>query len=225
MIVVRPYEYASRVTADSRSYLWKEQCASSSVQRHGGFAHHTPAMKLGFLTGNSADIEKAARLGFTGIELNVATFGNPANGPLDKDKIAHAKSLAEHHRIEITALAYYGIRAEPQITSSYEHVFDAAETLGVRVIASMAGFDWQRDWKGNVQFFADRFGPVAEIAEKRNLRVAFENWMSVHGRLPFRPVNMGGSPDTWDAMFAAVPSRALGIEFDPSHLYWQGIDH
>jgi sugar phosphate isomerase/epimerase len=36
---------------------------------------------------------------------------------------------------------------------------------------------------------------------------------------------MGGSPDTWDAWFKAVPSRALGLEFDPSHLYWQGIDH
>ncbi|MBC8075633.1 MAG: sugar phosphate isomerase/epimerase, partial [Chloroflexales bacterium] len=38
-------------------------------------------------------------------------------------------------------------------------------------------------------------------------------------------INMGGSPDTWDAMFAAVPSPALGLEFDPSHRFWQGIDH
>jgi sugar phosphate isomerase/epimerase len=38
-------------------------------------------------------------------------------------------------------------------------------------------------------------------------------------------MNMGGSPDTWDAWFKAVPSKALGLEFDPSHLYWQGIDH
>jgi sugar phosphate isomerase/epimerase len=36
---------------------------------------------------------------------------------------------------------------------------------------------------------------------------------------------MGGSPDTWDAMFRAVPSQALGLEFDPSHLFWQSIDH
>jgi len=36
---------------------------------------------------------------------------------------------------------------------------------------------------------------------------------------------MGGSPATWDAWFEAVPSDALGIEFDPSHLAWQGIDY
>jgi sugar phosphate isomerase/epimerase len=26
-------------------------------------------------------------------------------------------------------------------------------------------------------------------------------------------------------MFSAVPSKALGLEFDPSHLHWQGIDY
>jgi sugar phosphate isomerase/epimerase len=66
---------------------------------------------------------------------------------------------------------------------------------------------------------------VADLAEKRGMKIAFENWMSVHGKLPHTPINIGGSPGTWDDMFGAVPSKALGIEFDPSHLYWQGIDH
>jgi sugar phosphate isomerase/epimerase len=70
-----------------------------------------------------------------------------------------------------------------------------------------------------------RFGPVAACAERRGLRVALENWIGFWGRVPFRPMNMGGSPDTWDAMFGAVSSPALGLEFDPSHLFWQGIDH
>jgi sugar phosphate isomerase/epimerase len=35
---------------------------------------------------------------------------------------------------------------------------------------------------------------------------------------------MGGSPATWAAWFDAVPDAALGLEFDPSHLLWQGID-
>jgi sugar phosphate isomerase/epimerase len=112
-----------------------------------------------------------------------------------------------------------------KVTSAYGNVFDAAEQLGVNVITSMSGFDGNRDWNGNVQLFADRFGPVADLAEQRGKRVAFENWMGFGGSLPFKPMNMGGSPDTWDAWFNAVPSKALGLEFDPSHLYWQGIDH
>ena len=191
-------------------------------------------MKLGFLTASAADIEKAARLGFDGIELEAPAFGDAAAGALDMDEVDAAGRLCARHAVEITALAYYDVSFQPQIFNragpervleAYERVFDAAQRLGVRTIASMSGFDAGRDWAGNLQLFADRFGPVAEHAERRGLRIAFENWMGFGGRLPFRPTNMGGSPDTWDAWFDAVPSRALGLEFDPSHLYWQGIDH
>jgi sugar phosphate isomerase/epimerase len=192
-------------------------------------------MKLGFLTSSINDIEKAARLGFDSVELNVRAVGDPAEGALDAGQIEQVKQLVAQHNVSISALAYYDLagrgpslfnKEAPSFTvAAYERVFDLAEALGVPTIASMSGFDADRDWNGNVQLFADRFGPIADNAEKRGLRIAFENWMSVHGRLPFRPVNMGGSPDTWDAWFSAVPSRALGLEFDPSHLYWQGIDH
>ena len=191
-------------------------------------------MKLGFLTRNISDIEKAARLGFDGVELHVNAFGNPAAGALDSDKITQAKKLGETCGIEITALAYYDVAFEAatfnatapdRVLAAYEHVFEAAEQLGIRTVASMSGFDARRDWDGNLQLFAERFGPVADRAEQRGIRIAFENWMGFGGRLPFKPINMGGSPDTWDAWFRAVPSQALGLEFDPSHLYWQGIDH
>jgi sugar phosphate isomerase/epimerase len=186
-------------------------------------------VKLGFLTGNIADIEKASRLGFEAIELNSSAFGRAGEGALDKSKIDQASQLCDSHHITISALAYYDLSsrapAADKITAAYERVFDAAEALGIQTIASMSGFDANRDWAGNVQLFADRFGPVAKSAEKRGVRVAFENWMGFGGSLPFKPVNMGGAPDTWDAWFKAVPSKALGLEFDPSHLYWQGIDH
>ncbi len=187
-------------------------------------------MKLSFLTGNVADIEKAARYGFDGIELQTGAFGNPATGPQDQSAIEEALKLTRQHNVTITALAYYDLSSgklgsSEAITKAYERVFDLAEALGTNIVASMGGFDASRDWKGNIQLFADRFGPVTELAEKRGIKIAIENWMSVHGRLPFKPVNIGGSPDTWDDMFKAVPSRALGLEFDPSHLYWQGIDH
>ena len=37
--------------------------------------------------------------------------------------------------------------------------------------------------------------------------------------------NMAYSPEIWKAMFEAVPSRALGLEIDPSHLVFLGIDY
>jgi sugar phosphate isomerase/epimerase len=186
-------------------------------------------MHLGFLTKTIADIEKAAQLGFDALELHVSALGNPAAGPLSQDHIAQVQELCSRHDVVLTALAYYDLAFQPPadavLTTAYERVFDAAELLGVQAVASMSGFDAHRDWAGNIQLFADRFGPIAERAEQRKLRIAFENWMGFSGRLPFKPLNMGGSPDTWEAWFRAVPSQALGIEFDPSHLYWQGIDH
>src|SRR6266567_5009020 len=151
-------------------------------------------MKLGFLTANSLDIEKAARLGFQAVELNVDALGKIAEGPISKDAIAHVRQLSEKHGIEITALASYGAAFNPvfkeNFTAGYERVFAVAEGLGIHVIASMAGFDANRDWKGNIQLFADRFGPVAERAEQRGLQIAFENWMGFGGHLPFKPVNL-----------------------------------
>jgi sugar phosphate isomerase/epimerase len=186
-------------------------------------------MKLGFLTDKISDIEKAAKLGFTGIELSADAFGNTATGPLDREKIAQTRHLCQTHNIEITALAYYGMAfnapAPAEVTNAYTRVFEAADALGVHTISSMSGFDATLDWDGNVQLFADRFGPVAEAAERFAVRVAFENWMGYWGSLPFKPMNMGGAPNTWDAWLKAVPSKAIGLEFDPSHLYWQGIDH
>lgn len=186
-------------------------------------------MKLGFLTNESADIEKAACLGFDALELNVGAFGDLTHTELDKEAVTEVKRLSQQHSIEITALAYYGVAFNPPaaelIAKAYKRVFDAAEILGIRVIASMSGFDANRDWSGNLQLFADRFGPIAEMAEKRGMRIAFENWMGFGGHLPFKPINMGGSPDTWNDLFRTLPSPALGLEFDPSHLYWQGIDH
>ena len=160
-------------------------------------------MKLSFLTGTIGDLEKAARLGFDGIELQATAFGNVAVQKPDKAAIDHARRLVEQHNVEITAMAYYGLakghfETEADISRAYERVFDIAEALGVRVIASMSGFDAGRDWQGNLQLFADRFGPIAEMAAQRGLLIALENWMSVSGHLPFKPINFGGSPDTWD---------------------------
>lgn len=186
-------------------------------------------MILGFVGREVADIEKAARLGFRGIELRSEAFGNAVEQELDAEKIALAGKLCLEHSVTITALAFYRcattLEEVPNASKEFSRVFDAAEKLGVQTVATMSGFNADLDWAGNVQFFADRFGPVTEMAEKRGLRVACENWMGIRTRLPFRPLNMGGCPDTWDEWFRAVPSRALGLEFDPSHLYWQGIDH
>jgi len=39
------------------------------------------------------------------------------------------------------------------------------------------------------------------------------------------PGNFAYSPELWSALFNEVPAENFGLNFDPSHLYWLGIDY
>ncbi len=186
-------------------------------------------MKLGFLASQVSDVEKAVRYGFPALELATGAFDLTGQVPDQAAKLAEVKALYVTHDVEITALAFYDLAWTPAVQAEpltfYRRVFDIAEALGVCNVASMSGFDSSLDWKGNLELFARRFQPICDEAEARGLRICLENWMAVHGPPPQKPANLGGGPAIWDALFEAVPSPALGLEFDPSHLYGQGIDH
>jgi sugar phosphate isomerase/epimerase len=62
------------------------------------------------------------------------------------------------------------------------------------------------------------YGPAAAEAEKRGVDLVVENW-------PNNGINLMFSPETWQAVFDAVPSERFGLCFDPSHLVWLGIDY
>jgi len=76
----------------------------------------------------------------------------------------------------------------------------------------------------NIPIFAEVYTPIAKMAEEMGVRIAFENCPHYLG-YPLTIGNISFSPEMWELMFEAVPSRALGLEFDPSHLFWQGIDY
>ncbi len=61
-------------------------------------------------------------------------------------------------------------------------------------------------------------------AEKRGIKIAIEN-CPMMDRFNLRSENIAFSPEVWDEMYKVVPSKALGIELDPSHMVWLGIDY
>ncbi|KRG09819.1 hypothetical protein ACA29_22235 [Lederbergia galactosidilytica] len=38
-------------------------------------------------------------------------------------------------------------------------------------------------------------------------------------------LNIAYSPEIWEVLFETVPSTKLGLEIDPAHMVWQGIDY
>lgn len=73
----------------------------------------------------------------------------------------------------------------------------------------------------SLELFTESFKPVVTACEEAGVRVAFEGWP---GPGPHY-ATLGYTPEQWRAMFAAVPSPALGLCFDASHLVRLGIDY
>src|SRR5258706_14274028 len=73
----------------------------------------------------------------------------------------------------------------------------------------------------SLAIFRETFPAIAATCEMAGVRAVFEGWP---GPAPLYPT-LGCTPETWRAMFAAVPSAALGVNYDPSHLVRLGIDY
>jgi sugar phosphate isomerase/epimerase len=73
----------------------------------------------------------------------------------------------------------------------------------------------------SLAIFRETFPAIAAECEAAGVRAVFEGWP---GPAPHYPT-LGCTPEVLRAMFAAVPSPALGVNYDPSHLVRLGIDY
>lgn len=107
---------------------------------------------------------------------------------------------------------------QEQLADQVRAAIDAAAVQGIPTITSLVGRAPELNGDENVALFRELFTPLAAHAEAKEVKLAFENW-------PRNNTMFGTTPETWDAMFNAVPSPALGLCYDPSHFYWQGIEY
>jgi sugar phosphate isomerase/epimerase len=59
------------------------------------------------------------------------------------------------------------------------------------------------------------FNELCRDAAADGIRIAMENWFATNIQ------HLGH----WDLIFETCPAENFGLNFDPSHLYWMGIDH
>ena len=187
-------------------------------------------MKLGYLAGFSEDeLKRASSIGFDALE---ARIGNtwPGEGlatASGRKKVAAAtRELLDQYGMSISAVAHYatGGGAKERV-ATYRKAIDLCKQLGVGVLTTLAGSSPDKSLEESVKDWAKVFSRVAKIAADNKVQIAFENWPGIHMQFPLKTVNIAFMPKVWEMMFDAVPSKALGLEFDPSHLVWQGIDH
>ena len=146
-------------------------------------------------------------------------------GSADAEQIRAARSAG----LEIGTIDLPGTRdlcsADPEKQrtgqQAAKNAIHAAAENGVdRMFCVFVPEDASRGRKANFENWQTAFPPVAEFAESKGVRLAMEGWP---GPGPSYPA-LGCTPEMWRRMFAAVPSSAFGLNYDPSHLVRIGVD-
>lgn len=166
----------------------------------------------------------AGEYGFGGMEV----VAGPGSSHIDLSNFTQAdaervKDLMERRALVITSLAAYvnNTDADPAKrkanNDTVHKAIDAASLLGVDVVCTLAGHPVPGKTKMQTieEDCAEVFTPLSEYAERKSIRLALENWYATNIQ------HLGH----WERLFAVVPSKNFGLNYDPSHLLWQEIDY
>ncbi len=69
----------------------------------------------------------------------------------------------------------------------------------------------------NFAYMVESFGEIAPVMEENNAKLVIEGWPG--------PGALACTPEGYRAFFQEVPSPAMGVNYDPSHLIRMQIDH
>jgi sugar phosphate isomerase/epimerase len=69
----------------------------------------------------------------------------------------------------------------------------------------------------NFGYMVESYGRLAPVLEAHDARIVIEGWPG--------PGALCCTPETCEAFFRECPSKAFGMNYDPSHLLRMGIDH
>jgi sugar phosphate isomerase/epimerase len=145
---------------------------------------------------------------------------------------ARVNDLAARHGVGISGLGYY---PNPLVADANEaavylahlrKVIDAAALLGIHQTNTFIGRDPARSVADNWRIFDERWPDLIRHAEAAGGRIGIENcpMYFTSDEWPGGK-NLATSPRQWRELFRRQPSRALGLNYDPSHLVWQMMDH
>jgi sugar phosphate isomerase/epimerase len=199
-------------------------------------------VKLGFVSAilpdhTLAEVAAFARAeGFACVELMCWPRGRAERRyagvtHVDVDDFDPARVRAELGGVEISGLGYYPNPLSPDRIESrtavahLKKVIRAAERLGVGVVNTFVGRDWTKSVDANWPAFRHTWKPLLRFAAGHGVRIGIENcpmWFT-SDEWPGGK-NLAASPAVWRRMFDEFPDRTWGLNYDPSHLVWQGMD-
>ena len=202
-------------------------------------------MKLGFLTAclpkvKLEDLVKwSSEQGFQSLELAAwpskstrdyqAQQIDAAN--FTKDDAKRVKDLFDGYNMTISAMAYYDNNLHPdkkQRSSYIKHLYKVINTaclLDVKLVGTFVGGRPDKTPAEMITEIGQVFKPILKYAADKGVKVMIENCPMENWVKFGLPGNYAFSPELWDALFNELPNKNFGLNFDPSHLYWLGIDY
>lgn len=181
-------------------------------------------MFVGFLTsGQLGDLRRtlewAEAKGFKSISIATgpgSSFFNVnevvSNPRVVKDVLNSSKTI-------VSAIGFYGNPIDPveekrkTAREFFKQLIEAAYRIEVPVVTGWIGLH-PGSVEENIREIGRTWPEIINLSEDRGIRIAIENC----------PGNIAYRPDIWRRIFEEMPSRNLGLEFDPSHLICQMID-
>ena len=205
-------------------------------------------MQLGFVSAILPDlplqkvVELASEEGFSCVELMCWPVGKAERryagvthidvAGFTKSDAAEVNDMLGEAGVSISGLGYYPNPLAPDTKEAevyvdhLKKVIRAAETLGVGVVNTFIGRDWTKSVDDNWPRFKKVWKPLVKYAENHGIRIGIENcpMLFTDDEWPGGK-NLAHCPAVWRRMFEEIPSKRLGLNYDPSHLVWQQMDY
>lgn len=152
---------------------------------------------------------------------------------LEDDTYAkHITDYAAEKKVEISSLAFYpntmdgNLEKREAAVSHLMNVIKASAKLGVGMVTTFIGRDQTKTVEENLELVKEVWPPIIKLAEEQNVKVAIENCPMLFGPDQWPGgQNLMTTPANWRKVFEILPSKNLGINYDPSHFVWQMIDY
>ena len=150
----------------------------------------------------------------------------------DDEYTAYVKNLVASKGIEISSLAFYPNvldANEEKANAAIEHlkaVIKASGKLGVGMVTTFIGKDQYKTIEENIELFKAVWPGLIALAEECGVKVAIENCPMLFGADQWPGgQNLMCTPAIYRKLFEIIPSPNFGLNFDPSHYVWQGLDY
>ena len=150
----------------------------------------------------------------------------------DDTYAAYVKELVASKGLEISSLAFYPNvldANQEKANAAIEHlkaVICASAKLGVGMVTTFIGKDQYKTLEENIELFKAVWPGLIALAEEQGVKVAIENCPMLFGADQWPGgQNLMCTPAIYRKLFEIIPSPNFGLNFDPSHYVWQGLDY